>query len=187
MVSSGPGSLRFPSIWSKICPSLNVSNSESRIVESPAVVCPACGATILVGFDARGGQQCSCGKCGAVLEVEERVSFRARPVNGNGSTEEYHRVGRVEDVPVERPGVFRIGKREIAVFRSGERYFAMKNLCPHHGIELSSGSVSQNRVRCPGHGYSFDLQTGQCDRDPSLCASTFEVKVDSGELYVRVS
>jgi nitrite reductase/ring-hydroxylating ferredoxin subunit len=87
---------------------------------------------------------------------------------------------------MEGPKIFRVGNREIAVFHSDGRYFAVKNLCPHHGVELGKGSVVNNRVRCPGHGFQFDLETGQCDRDPALCASTFEVKVQSGELFVRL-
>ena len=163
-----------------------MSKDALRTIESPAVECPECGSTILVGFDARAGQRCDCGKCGAVLEVREKVIFRAVRAGAEDIEEKYERLGRIEEVSDGIPTVFRLGNREIAVFEADGRYFAFKNLCPHHGVELSRGSVVNRRVRCPGHGFLFDLETGQCDRDPSLCASTFEVKVQSGELFVRI-
>lgn len=148
--------------------------------------CPACGATVLVGFDARAGQRFECGKCGTALEVEERIAFRAVRVGADEPPKKYERLGRIEEVSDGNPKVFRLGNREIAVFQSGGRYFAVKNLCPHHGVQLSGGSVVNHRLRCPGHGFQFDLETGQCDRDPSLCASTFELKVQDSELFVRL-
>jgi nitrite reductase (NADH) small subunit len=98
----------------------------------------------------------------------------------------YQRLGRIEEITTGSSKTFRVGNREIAVFHYDGKYFALKNMCPHHGLELHTGSVTDKRVKCPGHGFSFDLETGECDRDRTLCASTFEVRVESGELFVRI-
>lgn len=141
--------------------------------------------TLLVGFDAQAGDKCDCTRCGVSLMIREQVVFEAVPLQ-SGEAEKYERIGSTEDIAAGSFKTFRLGNREIAVFHTDGKYFALKNTCPHHGVELSLGSVVNNRVRCPGHGFSFDLQTGQCDRDPSLCASTFEVRIRSGELFVRI-
>lgn len=157
-----------------------------RKVESPAVECPFCGTTLLVGFDARPDDRCDCGKCGAALKVREKIVFEAVPLENAARDEKYERLGRIEEISTGSSKTFLLGNREIAVFHSGGKYFAVKNVCPHHGVELSRGSIVNESIKCPGHGFSFDLKTGQCDRDPSLCASTFEVMVHSGELFVRI-
>lgn len=41
---------------------------------------------------------------------------------------------------------------------------AMWDVCPHAGGRLSGGRVAGNRVRCPRHGYLFNLSTGVCPR-----------------------
>lgn len=156
-----------------------------RKIESPAVECPSCGMTLLVGFDAQDGDRCDCTRCGISLTIHEKVTFVAVPAQA-AEVENFERVGSIEEIAAGAAKTFRLGNREIAVFHADGKYFALKNLCPHHGVELSRGTVVNNHVRCPGHGFSFDLQTGECDRDPSLCASTFEVKVRSGELFVRI-
>lgn len=43
---------------------------------------------------------------------------------------------------------------------------AVFDQCPHAGSPLGAGRVVGNRLRCPRHGYLFDLSTGECPRGP---------------------
>lgn len=84
--------------------------------------------------------------------------------------------------PVEAfaPGTRRrveIGRRAVAVFNINGRFLAVRDVCPHHGAPLSSGQVVRSVtatapgcyewtpdstvVRCPWHGWEYDLTTGQ--------------------------
>lgn len=38
----------------------------------------------------------------------------------------------------------------------------INRICPHAGGDLASGKVVGNRIKCPTHGYLFDLKTGSC-------------------------
>jgi nitrite reductase/ring-hydroxylating ferredoxin subunit len=49
---------------------------------------------------------------------------------------------------------------------AGERFLCDAH-CPHMGVLLSSGSIDGLRLRCPGHGLTFDLRTG--DNVEGLC------------------
>jgi nitrite reductase/ring-hydroxylating ferredoxin subunit len=98
----------------------------------------------------------------------------------------YEFVGTIPEFSEGITRVFRFGVREIAIFQVDGRFYAVKNLCPHHGVELNLGSVENGKVRCPGHGFSFDLTTGACDRDPSLVASTYELKIEGDKVFIRL-
>jgi nitrite reductase/ring-hydroxylating ferredoxin subunit len=92
--------------------------------------------------------------------------------------------------------------REIGIFNVGGEYYALSNRCPHMGAELCKGwivglvepaepgeykLVRQGEfLRCPWHGWEFDIRTGQSWCDPSsVKARTFKVEVEPGSKLVK--
>jgi nitrite reductase/ring-hydroxylating ferredoxin subunit len=83
----------------------------------------------------------------------------------------------VSEFPSSGRVVLDVGGRSIGVFRFGDRYYAVRNRCPHQGGPLCAGhlfrravSDEPGRVRysddapliaCPWHGWEYDLATGQ--------------------------
>lgn len=75
-----------------------------------------------------------------------------------------------------------INGRSIGVFNVDGEFYAIRNLCPHQGAELCAGTVAgtmlpsqpktyiygmEDRiVRCPWHGWEFDITTGCSLFDP---------------------
>jgi nitrite reductase/ring-hydroxylating ferredoxin subunit len=97
------------------------------------------------------------------------------------------KVGRVGDPAAGRAKVLQVDGQRIALFRVGERYYALEADCPHEGEPLADGSIEGLRVICPWHGYDFDLRTGECERDPDLRALTYPVKVQGKDLLIEVA
>ena len=93
-----------------------------------------------------------------------------------------HRVALVKEIPPGTNKVVAIGSREISVFNVGGDFFALLNRCPHEGAKLSRGLVvglpeseapgcyrlsrPGEILRCPWHGWEFDLRTGKSHCDP---------------------
>jgi nitrite reductase/ring-hydroxylating ferredoxin subunit len=127
-----------------------------------------------------------CITCGSELELEETVEFRFRCKANSKNVIQYEVLGAIEDVAKGQPKVFPLHNREIVVFLVDGEYYAMKNLCPHHGVALSGGTLENGTVRCPGHGFRFNIKTGECEKDPTLRASTFDLKIEDGKLMVRI-
>ena len=76
---------------------------------------------------------------------------------------------------------------EVAVFKHQGRFIAIQNHCPHEGASLAEGSVEGNEVVCPRHGYRFDIGTGACSTERTLCARTFKlVPQDNGFLVKEI-
>ena len=79
-----------------------------------------------------------------------------------------------------------VGRRQIALARSGDEFFAIEDLCTHDGAELTGGSIEGAEIICPRHGAHFCLRTGQALTPPAYEAvQVFETKITDGRLWVR--
>ena len=111
-------------------------------------------------------------------------------------------VARAGDVAPGECKIVDVGGREIGVFNVGGEYFALANRCPHEGGPLCQGRIvalvqsdgpghyaltrDREFLRCPWHGWEFDIRTGQSWCDPkSTRARQFQVTVEPGEKLVK--
>lgn len=133
------------------------------------------------------GDCLECSSCGARMEVQEGPTLAVKLHPRSFREEKYELLGSIGEIPVDSSKVYRVGNRDIAVFRTPQQFYALKNQCPHHGFDLNSGQVENGHVRCSGHGFRFNLLNGKCDRNPGLVASTYDLKVEGDELFVRLS
>jgi nitrite reductase (NADH) small subunit len=110
--------------------------------------------------------------------------------------------GRVDDWrPGERRTV-RLGRVPAVVVRVGDRFCALVDRCPHQGAPLSAGLVTGTTlpaavgehpwdregeiIKCPWHGWEFDLLTGRSLCDPRReRVRVLATEVRDGRVYVR--
>jgi nitrite reductase (NADH) small subunit len=135
-----------------------------------------------------------------------------------------HVVGRVGEIPPGERRIVDLEGRSIGVFNVKGTFYALRNACPHQSGPLCRGQVRgllQARdqkhlelsregeiVRCPWHGWEFDLTNGRSifnphrvrvrsyqvtvepdedaaiDDDPAI--ETFPVTVESGRVVVHL-
>ena len=115
---------------------------------------------------------------------------------------EWHDVGSLEQLEREGRVVARIGGREIGVVAdpaSGALH-ALRNRCPHHGAPLCLGTLRERVtgvparyelsgttvLRCPWHGWEFDLETGRCPDERSMRVAVYPAKVENGRILVNL-
>src|SRR5215470_19667647 len=86
-------------------------------------------------------------------------------------------VATVEEIPPGGRKIVEVAGRSIGIFNLDGVFFALRNRCPHQGGPLCAGSlgglISSSRpgeydysragemLRCPWHGWEFDIRTGQ--------------------------
>jgi 3-phenylpropionate/trans-cinnamate dioxygenase ferredoxin subunit len=91
-------------------------------------------------------------------------------------------VARVEEIPPGERKIVQIGGRSIGIFNLDGDYYALRNRCPHQGGPLCDGfqfgalrstlpgeydySRPGGIIRCPWHGWEFDIRTGRSWFDP---------------------
>lgn len=114
-----------------------------------------------------------------------------------------HDVGRVDDYADGSRRILQLGKRSVGVFRIGQDFHAVLNHCPHNGAAVCLGRVSgtmlpskpfeyeyaeeQVVLRCPWHGWEFDLASGKClfGVDGSK-VKTYPVTIENDTVFVDV-
>ena len=74
----------------------------------------------------------------------------------------------------------------IAVFRLGEDYYAIEDVCTHDGGELASGCLEGDVIICPRHGARFSIRTGEALSAPAYePTAVFPVRIEDGVVQVR--
>ncbi|MEO0649775.1 MAG: Rieske 2Fe-2S domain-containing protein [Planctomycetota bacterium] len=77
-----------------------------------------------------------------------------------------------------------IGGERVAIFRDGERVFALSNVCQHQNGPLGEGRVRKGCVVCPWHGYEYRPEDG-CSPPPfEERIPTFRVRIAGGRVQV---
>jgi nitrite reductase/ring-hydroxylating ferredoxin subunit len=91
----------------------------------------------------------------------------------------------------------------IGVFNVGGEFYALKNVCPHLGAPLCQGSIHATHrpgvvfefkadlagrvLRCPWHGWEFDIVTGKALYDARSRVASYPCHVDEkGDVVVSL-
>ncbi len=113
-----------------------------------------------------------------------------------------HVVAAVADLAPGASMLVTVQGREIGVFNVGGEFFALANRCPHGGGPMCQGTVGPllrsslpgeyrlerpgEFLRCPWHGWEFDIRTGQSWCDPGkLALKAYAVSVEPGATVVE--
>ena len=96
-------------------------------------------------------------------------------------------VGRVSDFVPGAGKMVDVNGRHVAIFRLGDDLYAIDNLCLHRGGPLCEGTIDDNVVTCPWHGWSYEIKTGTMVQDPRVGVSKHEVKIDGEDVKVRLT
>ncbi len=113
-----------------------------------------------------------------------------------------HVVATTDEIAAGRCKLVTVKGREIGVFNVGGTFYALANRCPHAGGALCEGMVvgliqsdgpgdyrvtrHGEFVRCPWHGWEYEISTGQSWCDPkSTVARQFKIEIESGAELVK--
>jgi len=93
-----------------------------------------------------------------------------------------HVVAEVDGFPDKGLRHVKVAGRELCLIRIGDEFFALMDVCPHGGARLSGGRLSgtvesdgpgdyrpcrtSEMLKCPWHGWEYDVRTGQSWSDP---------------------
>ena len=96
------------------------------------------------------------------------------------------RVAGKGELGVGQSIVVELGGQKIAVFNSGDGYYAISDTCTHRGGPLSEGHVEGAVVTCPWHGARFDLRTGNVLTPFGKDLSTYNVVIDGDDIKIQM-
>jgi len=110
-----------------------------------------------------------------------------------------HVVAAAADLPPGGRKLVTVKGRDIAIFNVAGELFALQNRCPHRGGSLCQGRLTAlvessepgeyafsragEILRCPWHGWEFDIRTGKSWCAPDLVKTrSYAVSIESGEV-----
>jgi nitrite reductase/ring-hydroxylating ferredoxin subunit len=113
-----------------------------------------------------------------------------------------HVVAAVRDIPPGGRKLVTVKGRQIAIFNVAGAYFGVLNRCPHQGGSLCEGiltglvesdepgeyrmSREGEILRCPWHGWEFDIRTGQSYCEPErIAVKNYAVELQPGARVVE--
>ena len=111
-------------------------------------------------------------------------------------------VATVDDIAPGQRKLVQVQGPDIGIFNVRGEFFAITNRCPHEGASLCKGRVvglvessdpgsyqlsrPGEMIRCPWHGWEFDLRTGKSWCDPQRTkVRAFDLKVEEGAALVE--
>ncbi len=97
-----------------------------------------------------------------------------------------HRVGNVDDLKDGDTATVTIDQKTIAVFRTGNEFHAIDDMCPHMGASLSSGYVEAGIVTCPWHYWRFRLADGAWADNPRISIGCYKVHIIGDEVHLEI-
>lgn len=113
-----------------------------------------------------------------------------------------HVVAAAGEIPPGGRKLVVVRGRQIGIFNHNGEYFALLNRCPHQGAELCKGTLiglatshepgrfeltrHGEMLKCPWHGWEYDIRTGQSWCDPNdTKVRAYEVTVEPGSTLVK--
>ncbi|HEY3080315.1 MAG TPA: Rieske (2Fe-2S) protein [Chloroflexota bacterium] len=114
-----------------------------------------------------------------------------------------HVVATVEEIPPGGRKIVKVQGREVGVFNLEGRFYALKNVCRHQGARVCLGKVAgttlpsrvyefkyglEGRIlRCPWHGWEYDITTGRSMFDPDVKVVSYQVTVEDGKVCLEMA
>jgi nitrite reductase (NADH) small subunit len=113
-----------------------------------------------------------------------------------------HYVAQTDEIQEGQSKIVNVEGRSIGIYRIGDEYYALYNRCPHEGAQLCKGPVCGTTlpskvyeyefgrkgelVRCPWHGWEFEIKTGKSVFDEKVRTRSYKVQVDEGKIGIVI-
>lgn len=111
-------------------------------------------------------------------------------------------VCKVDELSNGQRKLVTIKNLSIVVLNNDGKYQAFNSMCPHQGAPLEFGSISgamhatdtlnyeygchNEIVRCPLHGWGFDMETGHSLFSEKVKIKTYKVREENGVILLSV-
>ncbi|OUS78123.1 2Fe-2S ferredoxin [Paenibacillus sp. MY03] len=113
-----------------------------------------------------------------------------------------HYVAQTNEIEDGQSKIIELEGRSIGLYRIGHDYYALHNRCPHEGAELCKGPICGTTlpsdvydyqfgregeiVRCPWHGWEFEIKTGKSIFNERVRTRSYKVQVDNGKIGIII-
>ena len=104
----------------------------------------------------------------------------------SNSEPQWHKAVDIDALADGEVTVCPAGRKTVALTKLHGRYGAIDNRCPHQGGPLGQGTLENDKIRCPWHGFDFDPFTGAAAGGPDYDVATYPVEERADGVYVQI-
>lgn len=117
------------------------------------------------------------------------IPLESLRIGRDAAADGWERLGPVADVAVDDLTVATVGGLSVIVVNVDHRLSAYRNECAHEALPLDEAvlDVSNGTLTCPWHGFCFDATSGECLSAPGAQLEQLPLRVDDGDVWVRVT
>jgi len=109
------------------------------------------------------------------------------PSDGAAGEPEFVRVCSLKDIPEDGALGVDTDGTPVAIVRTSDGVFALRDVCSHAEVPLSEGEVYDHTIECWLHGSCFDVRTGEPTGPPATApVPTYPVKTVGDDVYVAL-
>jgi nitrite reductase/ring-hydroxylating ferredoxin subunit len=99
---------------------------------------------------------------------------------------DFVKVATLDELPPGRIKAVQLEDEPIALYNVDGTVHATRDVCTHEHFPLSKGDLCGRIVTCALHHWKYDVTTGRCETNPAAHVRRWEVKVEGGDVYVRL-
>lgn len=113
-----------------------------------------------------------------------------------------YEVGRADEIAPGERRIVTVANRSIGIFNVKGSFYALKNSCIHDQAPVCVGNIEGTLLpsapgeyihgmegqvlRCPWHGWEFDITTGCALFDPETKLMSYPVTVENGRILIQI-
>ena len=101
---------------------------------------------------------------------------------------EFHKIAATAEVIPEEAKQYTVEGRPVALCNVDGEFHAFEDICTHQFAYLTEGGLEGGRIKCPLHGATFDVRSGEAKSLPAVKpVPKHEVKVEDDNVYVALN
>ena len=101
---------------------------------------------------------------------------------------EFHKIAADNEVSPGEAKQYTVEGRPVALCNVDGEFHAFEDICTHQFAYLTEGGMENGRIKCPLHGATFDIKTGEAKSLPAVKpVPKHEVKVEDGSVYIALN
>ncbi len=111
----------------------------------------------------------------------EDLTISAANRQSDKGDEQWTELADANDVQGGKIITANVGSKQLAVTKTEKGLYAVNARCPHQGGPLGDGEFCGEHIRCPWHGFKFDLKTGKGVGNDDV-VETVKVRESNGKI-----
>jgi nitrite reductase/ring-hydroxylating ferredoxin subunit/alkylhydroperoxidase/carboxymuconolactone decarboxylase family protein YurZ len=97
----------------------------------------------------------------------------------------WHRIGELSAIQEGAPARLQCGERAVFVYREGAMVEVYDSRCPHEHTDMPLEALDGRQLKCPKHGWTFDVGSGRCVAGGDRPLTRHPSKIEAGVLYAQ--